>query len=240
MKLPIIRLSALITFVIILVFFLLFIPSFNKKNKGTQGTTKNISSSLFVSGSNEKLPLYQSVDIANTEDTLHSIEKISLATFLQKDTSTTDEITIPVSNIERAELKKYGNEVGKISDTYLPETLDEVSILSAFVTKPEDQNARNELLSLSKRYINISNKLLSIETPSSISLFHKDFMSVHQVVGDALRTLSESKITEEALTAYNKVPPQYINAYLNLAQYLRVRGVYFDKFEPGSLFTLPF
>lgn len=240
MKLPIIRLSALLTVIIFLVFVLLFIPSLYKEEGGSTQTKDKISSSLFVLGSNDKKPVYQSVDFSSTDTDVTPIEKISLEEFLRKDTQSTEEDLVPTSNLERSELKKYGNKVGDIDNTYLPETLDEVAILSAFVTEPKNQDARSELLSLSERYKNISNELSSVKAPDSMLSFHNDFKIVHESIADALTVLLKDGITEETLENYNKTPSQYINTYLNIAQYLRVRGVHFEESEPGSLFTLPF
>ncbi|MFC1731428.1 hypothetical protein ACFL6I_14005 [candidate division KSB1 bacterium] len=240
MDLSLVRKSApfVVILSVILMSLLFFLPT------STEDTTeeyKEISSSFFVSGSNEKPHTYQSISSGDTDNTSDSTEKVSLLEFLKGDTTDSIEtITNPVSNLELNELKKYGNKVGELNNKYLPETLDEVAILNKFVTEPDNSNASNEVLSLSKRYIDLSNELLSLETPSSISLFHKDFVVVHEIVGNALKTLSENALTEENLLTYNKSPSKYIDAYLNIAQYLRASGVRFDTSEPGHLFTLPF
>ena len=113
--------------------------------------------------------------------------------FLGKDTDidtqnvTTENKLLPKLAI--AELKKYGNEVGEINNKHLPLTLDQAVLLEEFITKPEDTSAREKLISLSIHYIDLSNDLLALEVPPSVSIFHKDFADVHNVIGNALKSL---------------------------------------------------
>ena len=227
----------ILALVIISILFVQFGP--HRKNLQEKRT-----SLITAFGSKEKIKRQQVIYTKETKS-IKQTNNVLLSDFL-KDKIYTNIQDFTVDNTGQSiksnlnELKKYGNSVGEINDKYLPKTLNKAEILNKFLNEPENLNARNKLLYLSKQYINLSNELLFLNVPPSVLLFHKDFVNIHKTIGDALKKLSESSVTRKNILTYNKSVSKYIDVYLNLAQYLRANGVYFNEYEQGSLFTLPF
>lgn len=241
MKPLLIRGSIIFVITIILSALLFFLPTPQKNNKETIKDSKGISSSLFVSGSNEKPVSYQSIDFSDTNNTNDLTEKVTLLEFLNISPSIQEDIvTNPIPKKEVSELKKYGNTVGIIINKYGNSPKNELLIFERFFAEPNNNVTISDLNTLGQAYISIGDEIRIIDAPKAILQFNDAFALAHKKVGEGMKTLIGNDFTPENISSYSDSIAPFVNAYLNLAQYLRASGVRFEEDEPGSLFTLPF
>ncbi|MEX0652168.1 MAG: hypothetical protein WD509_01300 [Candidatus Paceibacterota bacterium] len=213
--------------------------------QSTQGTLKGIS----VSNAKKTGTQTGYTSLSSTEGgVLHTggtsiFNKTTLQEFLN---TNTDERTATITGTDSGEeevlsaLKDYGNSAGAIIKSHLSESRDEAGVLDKFITTPKNIEAQNDFKALLNDYRAVGHELNALVPPTVLDMHHKKFADVYIHIGDSMEQLLYSAISSEDADTYNENITLYIDAYVHVAETLRVYGVTFNADEPGSLFTLPF
>lgn len=247
MKTLLIRYGAILALIVIFS-ALMLLTSTSKKDIGNSVSNPNgISSSFFVSGSDNIPTSYQSISPTTQETTSEesSFEEQTLSDFLksysyiEQGPPIGTEVT---AEGDLAQLKQYGNTVGNIIKKYGDTPENEALILEQFITKSSSISAKNNLGVLAQAYLSISNELKTIDIPEIMRQFNEEFSLAHKNIGEGMNVLIEigSNLTTEDFLAYNDSVIPFIDAYMNIAKLFRIYSIQFDENEPGSMFTLPF
>jgi len=137
-------------------------------------------------------------------------------------------------------LKKYGNDVGLISQKY-PSSENELAIVK-YVLESDKQNDSDKLTPIILTYSQIEKDLFDIIVPEDVIVYHMDALNATTKIQKALsgmQNIGNDPIGGIiSVNIYQQELENILGAAKNLQRYFIRRGVFFDINEPGYTFSI--